>query len=140
MKRTKTLAAASAVAVIGVVAGAGPAVALQRNCSTSARMCIHYNSVGNGMNAEFGSDYNVPSFNPSVTGNDIYFKAGVKGSAGAGQWVWNNAASLRNLHPFVRVGVFVDSSYGGAVDIADPGETRNLGVTKNNNASMGWGW
>lgn len=140
MKRTKTLAAASAVAVIGVVAGAGPAVALQRNCSSSARMCIHYNSVGNGMNAEFGSDYNVPSFNPSVTSNDIYFKAGSEGGAGAGQWVWNNAASLVNFHRTVRVGVFQESDYRGLRDVFDPYSYGNLVNTKNDNASMGWGF
>lgn len=140
MKRTRTLAAASAVAVIGVVVGAGPAAALQRNCSSSARMCIHYNSVGNGMNAEFGSDYSVPSFNPYVTSNDISFKAGSEGSAGAGQWVWNNAASLVNFHTTVRVAVFQQSDYSGLRDVFSAYTYGNLVNTKNDNASMAWGY
>lgn len=103
-------------------------------------MCIHYNSVGNGYNAEFGSDYNVPSFNPNLTSNDVYFKAGSKGSAGAGSWVWNNAASLRNLGNTVRVGVFENSNYEGESDIFGIGRSGNLVDTRNDNASMGWGY
>lgn len=137
---TRRILTGLAVATVATAFAAGPASALQRNCSSTARMCMHYNSSANGLNAEFGSDYNVPSFNPSRTTDDIYFKAGSQGSAGAGQWVWNGAASVVNPNLTVRVGVFVDSDYNGLVDIANPGQTKNLVNTKNNDASMGWGY
>jgi len=139
MSSRTTALAAVAAALVASVAVAAPASALTRSCSSAARMCIHYNSVANGMNAEFGSDYNVPSFNPSNTTNDIFFKAGSEGSAGAGEWVWNNAASLVNFHMAVKVAVFVNSSYDGERDIFYKYTGGNLVKTKNDNASMAWG-
>lgn len=126
---------------VGVVVSATPASAVTRNCNaTTARMCIHYNSKELGYQAEFGSDYNIKSFNPGKTSDPAVFKAGSKGSAGAAYWVWNNAASLRNLGNTVRVGVFQDSDYGGAGDIFPIGASGNLVHTKNDNASMAWGY
>lgn len=137
--RSKLLTAAALV-VIGSVATAVPASATTRNCSATARMCVYYNSTGNGLNAEFGTDFNVPSFNPANTANDIYFKAGPYGSNGAGSWVWNNAAAVRNPNTQVRVGMYQNSNYAGQLDIIEQNRLENLVNTKNDNASLGWGY
>lgn len=129
-----------ALTAIGTVLAAGPADALTRNCSSAARMCVYYNSKGYGLGAEYGTDYTTPSFNPSNTSNDIYFKAGPHGSTGAGSWVWNNAAALRNAHTSVDIAMFENSNYGGLFDVVDPGNTENLVNTKNDNASLAWGY
>lgn len=137
----KKILATTVLGVIGSVAIALPAQAVQRNCnSTSARMCVYYNSSGYGLGAEYGTDYTTPSFNPNVTSNDIYFKAGPHGSAGAGSWVWNGAASMRNFHPDVRVAMYQKSNFEGLRDLVGTDDFMNLVNTKNDNASLGWGY
>lgn len=139
--RLKSLVGVAGFTALAVVSLSAPASALTRNCSYStARLCIHYNSVGKGLNAEFGSDSSVSSFNPSVTSNDVYFKAGGQGSAGAGSWVWNNAAGFRNLSTVTKAAVFENSNYLGARDVFDIYTYGDLVKTKNNNASMTWGY
>ena len=102
-------------------------------------MCLYYNSIGVGLNAEFGSDTDVWSLNYNVNGANYYkFKAGAEGSAGAGVNVWNNAATGRNFHTWKNFAVFQDSNYSGPATTVPYGYIANLGLVKNNNTSMKW--
>lgn len=133
-------AALIALALTGVAMAASPASALTRNCnSSSAQLCLYYNSVANGLNAEFGTQSSVPSFNPGVASDPAKFKAGAQGSAGAGYYVWNQAAAGRNYSTVYKMAVFVDSNYTGAKDVFAAYTYGNLVNTKNDNASLAWG-
>lgn len=134
------------VATLAVVAGltlvnAAPAHAatLTKNCSSTAQMCLHYNTFANGLNAEFGSQTNVWSFNHNVNGGTEYrFKAGAMGSAGANTLVWNNAGSGRNFSGYRNFVVWRNSNYTGAYTTVPYGYVADLGIVQNDNASMAW--
>lgn len=132
------IVAVASLSLTGLAVSTSPATAITRNCSANAPLCIHYNSVGLGWQSEFGAPGFVPSFNPSKTSDPARFKAGTKGGAGAGELVWNNAASFRNLSPYEGVFVYEGSNYTGKKDYFGPNGKGNLANTKNNNASMGW--
>jgi hypothetical protein len=136
------LAAGTATAaVVGSVALAGPASATtyQGNCGSTARMCLYYHSSAYGWGAEYGHDTNVPSFNPANNGGNTYvFKAGIHGSAGAGQTVWNNAAAGSNWSGSQNFAVWQNHGYGGSYDVVPYGLYQDLNHTHNNDTSMAW--
>lgn len=135
-----------AVAVLAAVAGltlanTAPAEAatVTRYCSSTARMCLHYNTTGNGLNAEFGSDTSIWTLNYAVNGGVYYkFIAGAQGSAGAGTNVWNNAGAGRNYSSSANFKVWENSNYTGNFTTVPYSDTVNLGVVQNDNTSMGW--
>jgi hypothetical protein len=59
--------------------------------------------------------------------------------AGAGQQVWNNAASVRNNNEYCDLAIFYNSNYHGYVQVIPRRSWANLDPTlKNNNASQEW--
>ena len=135
------LAAATTVAMVLMcsIAFTQPAAAatITRSCSSTAQMCLHYNSIPYGLGAEFGSNSNIPSLNPNVNGGTTYaFKAGLFGSAGAGVSVWNNAGGAENLSTYRSFRVYVNSNYMGGYDHVSRQNAQSLSATWNDNASM----
>ena len=136
--RLAALAALTTVS-LGIASPSHAAVTVTRNCSTSAQMCIHYNTISYGLNAEFGSNTNISSFNYNLNGSVYYrYKAGTQGSGGAGQTVWNNGGSGKNLSTWRNFAVFQNSNYQGNSVAIPYNHVANLGIVQNDNASMGW--
>lgn len=136
----KTGLALLAVGLVAVPAGAAEAaVSVSKNCSSSAQMCLHFNSTAYGLGAEFGSQTNISSFNYNINGGVHYnFKAGPYGSNGAGQTIWNKAAAGRNLSSYRNFAVFENSDYEGDVETVPYGYMMNFTAVKNNDTSMKW--
>ncbi|WP_297747160.1 hypothetical protein [uncultured Tessaracoccus sp.] len=137
---SKAALAVLAFGLVAVPAGSAEAtVSVSRNCSSTAQMCLHFNSTAYGLGAEFGSQTNITSFNYNINGGVHYnFKAGRYGSNGAGQTIWNKAAAGRNLSSYRNFAVFENSNYQGEVETVPYGYILNFTAVKNNDTSMKW--
>jgi hypothetical protein len=133
--------AGTGIAVAGPASAAPGAPATLDGWCDQGEACLYYNSNLEG--AIFDVPYNVPSFafaGPNRKLPEFTWSRGGTGdiNAGAGQRVWNNAASVRNKSRcFLRI--YYNSNYDGRVDAQEiaPGQWANLDpVLKNNNASM----
>ncbi|MFI9307188.1 peptidase inhibitor family I36 protein [Streptomyces triculaminicus] len=92
--------------------------------------CLYYNSNLNG--AMFKHRYNVSDY------AGWRFEASSRGSAGAGEYVKNHAASVDNWDPDNGIRIYTNSNYQGNWDGFPPFDSHNLDVAKNNNASGKW--
>ncbi|GAA2993488.1 peptidase inhibitor family I36 protein [Streptomyces fulvorobeus] len=127
----KRLAASAGIAL--TVAGSTLAFATPANAIISCsdfHVCLHYNSDYQG--ALFDQLYDTPDY------AGRYFEASINGSAGAGQQVKNNAASVDNWDRLSRVRIYYNSNYDGSYayqTIAKNGKANLNATMKNNNAS-----
>lgn len=135
VRKVVSVAAVAAMAVVGSVFVGGDAEAyggLTGRCPSGAggQFCLYYNSYEQGAMREwFDSD-------PDFAGETFWGT----GLAGNGYPVKNDAASAENAwtvngEPAV---VHYNSNYQGAYDIVYQGESRQLGLTYNENASFNW--
>ncbi|MET8416471.1 peptidase inhibitor family I36 protein [Streptomyces sp. NPDC005134] len=115
------------LAVAGIGLAAAPAQAAE-GCNTP-EACLSYNSNLQGaifVHQTSLADYAGYAFSISSYG----------GSAGAGQFVKNNAASVENLNLNYRYRVYYNSNYSGAYQTVGTEAWANLNSTlKNENAS-----
>ncbi|MFE6775475.1 peptidase inhibitor family I36 protein [Streptomyces sp. NPDC057702] len=122
------------MAAVGSALAAAPASAAPQPITSGScedkYVCLYYNSDLKG--AMFKHRYNIPNYAGYV------FTASDAGSAGAGQPVKNNAASVTNWDRGNGIRIYVNSNYDGKWDGVPAWTSRNLDVTKNNNASGRW--
>ncbi|MEL4504948.1 hypothetical protein AAEX63_08945 [Luteococcus sp. H138] len=138
-KSTSLAVAVAAVGTVAISAAPAHAATVQRQCGNTVQMCLHYNSSNSGYGAEFGSQSNISSFNPSRNGGVSYlFMAGARGTSGSGYNVWNNAGSAANWSTTRGFRVYFNSGLSGTNDYIPPSVRSNLPLTKNQDASMGW--
>jgi hypothetical protein len=130
-------AATTLGATVAVSPAAQATTTVTSNCSTTKWACLYYNSVAYGYGAEFGANASIYSFNYTTNGGIYYnFKAGSRGSNGAGWSIWNNAASAQNIGAPIPFCVYQNSGYDGKVDMIMPWQLKNLVNTKNDDASL----
>lgn len=127
--RFRRVAVAGAVALAGfgtALATAGTANAAE-SC-TSGYACLHYNSDYQG--AFYRQYFNIPNY------AGYYFSASSAGSAGAGQAVKNNTASVDNWDFNNGIRMYFNSNYAGVSQGIPAGGAANLNTSlKNDNAS-----
>lgn len=140
MKRLLTAVVTAITILAASVVFAAPASAYisQQYCFLG-EMCLYYNSQSYGYGAEWGTNSDTPSLNPSRNGGITYeFIAGQSGSAGAGQSVWNNAGAATNNGNGFNMQVCQNSNYGGVCEIIPQYYQNDLGPTHNNDTSLRW--
>lgn len=136
--RIAALALAGSTIAIGLMAAA-PANAAEGdgNCSTVTRdLCLYFNS-GYG-----GSRFNDPTTDNYVNSGYTFVSYG--NGNGAGQYVWDNAASAQNYDLWDNGYVFYNSNHQGPSDLIPGGGSTGvqglsqLQNTYNQNASQAW--
>jgi hypothetical protein len=131
------VALVAATAVTAVTLGSGMAVAVDNtancefNTSGGGDACLYYNS--NLAGARDADPYT------NNYGTTYTFKSYYGGSNGAGQLVWNNAASVYNESGCYNLNIWYNSNQAGPVQTIGKSDWANLNATlKNNNASQSW--
>ncbi|MGY0487265.1 hypothetical protein [Streptomyces sp. WG-D5] len=127
--RVRRLVVAGAVTLAGIgtaLSTAGTANAAE-TC-TSGYACLYYNSNYSG--AFYRQYFDISNY------AGYYFSASAAGSAGAGQPVKNNTASVDNWDFYNGIRIYYNSGFTGASQSIGAGGQANLNTTlKNENAS-----
>lgn len=133
-------ASGAAEAATSTSASIKTAVAADSDC-VAWEACIYYNSSDYGWGAYLitSGDTERANFYGISDYAGYTFKAGVHGSAGAGQPVKNNASGVANHYPSTgTIRIYFNSGYSCAIDCQDigGGQSVNLKASmKNQNAS-----
>lgn len=122
-----TLMTIAALAVTTTPASAASGNGVCESGYGSGELCLYYNSNLQGSMRDFF--YEVRDF-----AGYRYLTPG----AGQGQYVKNNAASAWNRDTLDTARIFYNRNFMGPADDVRPGTWRNLGDTKNDNASFTW--
>jgi hypothetical protein len=129
------IVAATAATAATLSSGMAFAVDNTANCDAifdgGGDACLYYNSNLAGAR---DADPNTNNYGTTYT-----FKAYYGGSNGAGQLVWNNAASVYNETSCYDLHIWYNSNQAGAMQTIGKSDWANLNATlKNNNASQSW--
>ncbi|MGH3417584.1 MAG: hypothetical protein ACRDSS_14030 [Actinocrinis sp.] len=133
----------AATAVVGAFVTVGLAAAAPAFATEGDGYCTSQDSdLGGDLCLYYNSNFAGARFNDPVSDNYAghVFVAWSGGSAGAGQGVKNNAASVQNWDQVVQGNVYYNSGQTGPVQHIAAWTGVNFNSTlKNENASQNWG-
>lgn len=147
-----TRTALTSVATAAVAAGLSCAAALPASATTSqwigtggstgmcSDICLYYNSPQYGYGAIFTTDNAISDLaGYRFSSNAGASRYGGTPSAGAGQYVKNNAAAAEDEAYYCIVYIYYNSAANGYgnYDYLNTGESGRLDITYNNDAAIG---